>query len=728
MTATVASFCRICSAFCPIVVTVDDGRVIKVDGDAQAPEYEGYTCPKGRALPEVNHGPGRLLQSMKRQSDGSFQPIGSQAAVAQVAAKLRQIVQEHGPRAVALYIGTGTMPHPFGVIMGHALLQALGSPMFFTPSTIDKPAEKISASLHGHWIAGGQSFAQSDTWMLIGANPIISKSNGLPYNNPGMRLKQAVEGGMKLIVVDPRRSDCARRAHVHLQARPGEDPTLLAGMIRIIIAEGLTDGAFVAQNVAGLDALRAAVEPFTPEYVAERAGISQADLIEAARTFGRAKRGMAICATGPSFSLRGNLSFYLALCLNSICGRWAKAGERAVYPNVLLPAFTPKAQALPPTSFDGKETMRVMGLRETVAGMPTAALCDEILLEGPGQVKALICLGANPLSAFPDQRKAERALGSLDLLVSLDIMMSATASQAHYVIAPPTQLEQPGLTYLAEAFKYTGEARGFQNYWAQYTPPVVSAPAGSDVMPEHEFFFRLAQELGLSLTWTNYFGLGKFIECPTEKYPLDMSKVPDLDDLFKLATTNSRVPLDEVKKYPRGKNFDIDVKVAPRDADCSARLDVGTASMMAELAQVKAEDFRTRHGNRAYPFSLISRRQNHVVNSTFTDLPGLQKTKRFNPLHIHPQDMAANRLQDGSVVRIRSKNDEILGIAESDDTLRPGVVAMTHGYGARGPAAEKDPSLVGSNVNLLFHMDDYDPITGMPRMSDIPVAVTAHAD
>ena len=90
--------------------------------------------------------------------------------------------------------------------------------------------------------------------------------------------------------------------------------------------------------------------------------------------------------------------------------------------------------------------------------------------------------------------------------------------------------------------------------------------------------------------------------------------------------------------------------------------------------------------------------------------------------------MAANRLRDGSVVRIRSKNDEILGIAESDDTLRPGVVAMTHGYGARGPAAEKDPSLAGSNVNLLFHMDDYDPITGMPRMSDIPVAVTAHAD
>src|SRR5207342_3387635 len=116
--------------------------------------------------------------------------------------------------------GNGTVQHQFGALMGLSFLQAIGSPMFFTPSTIDKPAEKISMAMHGYWMAGGQSFEESDTWMLVGANPIIAKSNGLPYNNPGMRLKEAVERGLKLIVVDPRRTDCARRAHVHLQARP----------------------------------------------------------------------------------------------------------------------------------------------------------------------------------------------------------------------------------------------------------------------------------------------------------------------------------------------------------------------------------------------------------------------------------------------------------------------------------------------------------------------------
>jgi anaerobic selenocysteine-containing dehydrogenase len=725
--STVPSICRSCLAFCPVLVTVEDGRVVKVAGDPHAEEYDGYTCPKGRALPEQINSPDRLLTSMKRQADGSFSPVASDAAVQEIALKLRGIIDQHGPRAVAIYLGNGTVQHQFGALMGLSFLQAIGSPMFFSPSTIDKPAEKISMAMHGYWMAGGQSFEESDTWMLVGANPIIAKSNGLPYNNPGMRLKEAVEHGLKLIVVDPRRTDCARRAHVHLQARPGEDPTLLAGFIHIVIAERLTDKAFIDANVAGFETLKAAVAAFTPEYVADRAGVAVADLLEAARTFGRAKRGMAVCATGPSFSLRGNLAFYLAHCLNTICGRWAKAGERAVFPNVLLPAFTPKAQPLPPYSIYGKETMRTMGLRETTAGMPTAALADEILLEGEGQVRALICIGGNPISAWPDQRKAEKALRSLDLLVSLDIMFSATAKLAHYVVAPPMPLEQPALTYQAESMKYYGATRGFQNCWAQYTPAAVATPPGSDLLEEHDFFFRIAQALGLSLNWTNYHGMGKFIESPTQIVPLDMARVPSVDEMFAIATSNSRVPLDEVKRHPHGKRFDIDIKVAPRDADCSARLEAADPTMMQELAEVRAEDYRANRQDAAFPFSMVCRRANNSMNSIGTNTPSLLRGKAYNPLHMHPSDMALQGLQDGNVVAVASRYDTILGVVEADDTLRPGVVAMTHGFGAQGEAAERDPFLAGSNVNLLMHADEYDPVSGIPRMSALPVSVVPHA-
>ena len=579
-------------------------------------------------------------------------------------------------------------------------------------------------AMHGYWIAGGQNFEGSDTWLIVGANPIIAKSNGLPYNNPGMRLKEALQRGMKLIVVDPRRSETARRAHVHLQARPGEDPTLLAGFINIIIAEQLYDSAFVAENVAGFDTLRTAVASFTPEYVAARAGVLIEDLLEAARTFGRAKRGMAICSTGPSFSMRSNLAYYLTLCLNSICGRWAKAGERAVHPNVLFPAFTPKAQAMPPYSIYGEHKMRVMGLRETTAGMPTAALADEILLGGEGQVKALICLGGNPVSAFPDQRKTEKALKSLDLLVSLDVMFSATAKLAHYIIAPPMPLELPALTYHVESTKYWGATRGLQTPWAQYTAPATHPPEGSKLIEEHAVFFHLAQAMGLTLTWTNHYSMGKFIESPGDSLQFDMTRVPNLDDLYALATVKSRVPLTEVKKYPHGKRFDINIAVEPRDPGCTDRLEAADPLMMTELAQVRAEDFQVSQQDHIYQYQLVCRRINNTMNSIGTNLPGLLKGRTHNSLFMHPSDVAKVGAQDDDVVSVRSRYDSILAVVMSDNTLRPGVVAMTHGFGARGEAAERNPFLAGSNVNLIMHTDEHDPISGIPRMSALPVAIT----
>lgn len=724
MTTTALSICRNCLAYCPIVVTVEDGRAVKVAGDPEAVEYEGYTCPKGRAMPEQTNMPDRLLNSVKRRPDGSFSPIASSQAIDEIAARLKEIVDKHGPRSVAMYLGTGTLQHPFGAAMAMSLLRAIGSPMIFTPTSIDKPAEKISMAMHGYWIAGGQSFEGADTWMLIGANPIIAKSNGVPWNNPGMRLKNAVRNGLKLIVIDPRRTETAKRAHVHLQARPGEDAAILAGIINVIIEHGAYDREFVAANAQGFETLKAAVAPYTPDYVSRRAGIDADDLVEAALTFARAKRGMAVCATGVSFSMRGNIGFYLSLCLNTLCGRWTRAGERAVYPNVLLPAFTPKAQPLPPYPVRGEQKMRVFGLTDSPAGMPSAALPDEILLEGEGQVKALFCIGSNPMSAFPDERKTERALRSLDLLVSLDVMLSATAKLAHYVIAPPMPLEQPAMTYQAEGMKYVGPLRGFEMPWGQYTSAVVQPPEGSDLVAEHEFFFRLAQKLGSQLTWVNTHAMHKFEESPPQSIQLDMTHVPTLDEIFELATMNSRVPLSEVRQHPHGKRFDIDVTVEPRDPDCTAMLELADPMMMAELAEIRAEDYAARQQDPRFPLQLVSRRVNNMMNSTGTNLPSLLKGKAYNPLWINPDDADALGLQDGDTARIRSHYDEILGIVERDSTLRPGVVSMTHGFGAQGPEGERDPSLFGSNVNLLIHMDEHDPISGIPRMSALPVSVT----
>jgi len=219
------------------VVTVDDGRAVKVEGDRDAPLFDGYSCPKGRALAEAHNDPSRLLHCLRRSSRGDSEQVKSADALREIAARVSEIVERYGPRAVATYNGTGGTAHSSGTQMMAAWLKALGSNMNFGANAIDKPAANIANALHGTRIAGPQPFETSDTWLIVGADPVISKSNGLPANNPGRRLKEAVRSGMKLIVIDPRKTETAQRTAHHLQAAPGEDPSVLAGLIHLILRD-----------------------------------------------------------------------------------------------------------------------------------------------------------------------------------------------------------------------------------------------------------------------------------------------------------------------------------------------------------------------------------------------------------------------------------------------------------------------------------------------------------
>jgi anaerobic selenocysteine-containing dehydrogenase len=718
------SICRNCLAFCPILVTLENGRPLKVTGDPEAPLYDGYTCPKGRALPEQHNDPERLLRCLKLTDDGGFAPIASGVAVEEVMGKVTEILDRYGPRSIAMYVGTGVVTMPTGADIAAAWFKAIGSRMIFSASTIDKPAGNTAPAMHGNWVAGAQPFESADTWMIVGANPVISKSNGAPCTNPGQRLKEAGRRGMKLIVIDPRRTETARRAHIHLQAKPGEDPTLLAGMINVILREGLYDAAFVGTHARGLETLRTAVASYTPEHVAERAGVPVEQLLDAARTFGGGKRGGVVCATGPSFSTYSNLTYYLAMCLNTLCGRWAREGDKAPYPNMLLPPFVPKAQPYAPYPVFGEFALAASGLKENASGLPTAALPDEMLTDGDGRVRVLFCLGGNPMLAWPDQARTEAALKRLDLLVVFDYQMTATAHLADYVIASPLSLEIPAATYFIEALKYFGVSRGFSKPWAQYTPAVAEAPSGSDLMDDREFFFRMAQGMGLQLEWVNRRGFGRHLESATATIPLDMTKVPEVDELIALSCANSRVPLDEVKRRPHGYFDDVvDLRVEPRDPACAAYLELADPLMIEQLAQVRAADSRSYAGQGGYRYRLVCRRENNFMNSVGQALPVLTRGKPYNPAAMHPEDLAALGLEEGSTIRIRSAAGAIAAIVESDDTLRPGVVSITHGFGARVPASDDDPRSAGSAVTRLVNMDEFDPITGIPRMSAIPVAI-----
>lgn len=723
------SICRLCTAFCPLLVEVEEGRAIRVMGDPSNDLYHGYTCPKGRALAEQHAAPTRLLHSLKRGAAGRT-AIGAETAMDEVAAQITEIVAKHGPRSVALYLGTGVLPYPVTMPAARSWLRGVGSPMFFTPGAIDQPGKSIAMALHGSWQAGEQTFEGSDTYMLIGMNPIISKCHGVLGQNPGRKIKTAVAAGMKLIVIDPRRTETAGRAMLHLQPRPGEDPTLLAAIVRTVIVEQLYDADFLSANAEGLEALAAAVADFTPDYAAGRSGVPAEDIASAARIFAQARRGCALVGTGPSFATRGTITEYLSMALNTLCGRWPRAGEVAPRPNVMLPAHEPRAQPIPPFPGWGYgERMRSRELGMSAAGMPTGALADEILFEGEGGVRALVCVGANPMMSWPDQRKTRAAMDRLELLVSIDHELSATAELADYVIAPMLSFEAPGMSQSVEGLKYYGYGLGTPRPWAQYAPRIAVPPPGSDLIEDWMFFQGLAKRMGIGMRLMTSFRAGSHAESASLFMDIDHAAPPTTEEVIEDMTRTSRVPLAEVKRNARGKLYDeVQQRILPREGGNTDRLQLGAPYVTDWLRRIRSEDFVSLRKDAEFPLLLVSRRANNFLNSIGRSSPVLARGKTYNPLHVHPADLAKFGIACGDSIEIRSSRDVVPAVAEADDTLRRGVVSMYQAFGGQ-PDEDHRYLELGTNTNRLIDGDsEVDEVTGIPRMGAIPVSIAPMRD
>ena len=708
------SFCRTCHNYCPIVVDVEGGKVVRVSGDRQNEVYEGYTCVKGRALPELTNHRSRLLHSMKRTSSG-FEQIDVRQAMDEIAAKLIRIIDDHGAPAVATYLGTHAyVASPLILPVANAFSDAIGSPARLTPLTIDQPGKILAPMIHGIWMTPMAPFQKADVALMIGINPMVSHYL-TPNPNPGKWMDDVKARRVKLITIDPRRTEVARRSWLHIQPRPGQDVAIVAAMLRVILDEGLGDDDFLRDNVDGLSALRAAIAPFTPAEAAHRADVSADDIVLAARTFANASRGWGLAGTGPSMAQSSTVLEYLLLCLKTVCGYWPRAGELVGNPGTLRPAIDARAQAVSPMGWRSGSPVHVRDLEESDCGIPIGAAAERMLMSGEGKIRALISCSGNPVAAWPDQARTIEGLRALDLLVQIDPWMSETSKVADYVIAPTMCLESPATTLFTDMIDATS-GPGLDVAHAQYTAAIVEPPEGSDVLEEWEFFYGIAQRMGLSLE------LQPLLPGPgAANTLLDMSQPPTTDELLKLTTQGSRISLDEVKRHPHGATFgDPAIYVQPKDDGWEGRLDVGNDELMEDLDRLAtmppAEDDPDR------PFRLINRRLMNSFNSSCHD-ESINRGRSYNPAFMNPADLEHLGLAPRDMVEIRSRRATIRGVLEADAAVRPGCISMSHGFG--GVPGDDDQVLaIGSSTARLLDRDDVlERYSAQPRMSGIPVAV-----
>lgn len=713
MRETRRSYCRLCLQSCAVKVDVEDGCLVDVRGDKEDPVFKGFVCVKGRNQPSFFNSPDRLLHSLKRQADGTYVPIGTELAMDEIAAKLKLIIDRRGPEAVATYMSTNSVySSSLNVLMSLAFCSAIGSSWFLTPLTIDQGGKLTAEAFHGTWDAPLQNGHDADAVMLIGVNPLISFA-GFPVGNPGKWLGESLARGMQLIVIDPRRTDVAKRAQLHIQPKPAHDIAILAAIIHVIIKEDLYDHDFVAEEAEGLDALRNSVAQFTPTAVADMAGITATDIESAARTYAGARKAYVIAGTGANMAQYGTLLEYLILCLTTLCGRYQRAGDEVTNPGALSPFRPFKAQANPPfPARNESKKLRVRGFTGTCAGHPIMAVADEILLEGEGQIRALISCGGNPVAAWPDQPKTVAAMEKLELLVQVDPFMSQTARYADYVIAPRISFEMASVL-LHHDQRGTMGLLGLTHAYGKHTAAVIEPPQGSDVIADWAFLYGIAQRLGLQ-DKLNYFGM----PVPAG----DDASTPSADQLLEIMCAGSRIPLAEVEALGQGALYpEPRVKVMPKEAGWTGRLQIGHPEMMDELSRrfdQSATDLW--YEPEGYSFRLVTRRMMHVHNSAY-NVDAIHGREAFNPLFIHPADLEDLNASNGDLLRISSPYASMEAIVRADDSLRPGVVAMSHNFGGTSNAGDLVRK-IGSNINQLIDGGAvFDPYTGMPKMSAIPV-------
>ena len=703
--STHLTFCRFCHASCPIEVDLQGGQAVAIRGVPEDPIFAGYTCIKGRQIPEQMTHPQRLLKSLRRRPDGTFEELSSSEAMDEIATQLRRIIDTYGPRSVASYTGTGGYQNSLAVPAARAFHQGFDSPSFYTSVTIDQPAKSTAPFRVGIWEAGYQDFSNADVLLAIGYNPMVSSFSpvgGLQGTNPYVVLREAKNRGMKLIVIDPRRTEFATQADIHLAPKPGEDPTLMAGILKVVIDEGLFDHEFCDLWVSDLAQLADAVSTFTLDYVSTRCDVPADDIVAAARMFATAQRGTSGTGTGPSMAPHSSLTEHLSIALNTICGRVNREGDSLESGYFLYPETPRRAQVHAARTPATGAPSRMRNLRGIRGEMLTTTLAEEILTPGDGQVRALIVSGGNPVVAWPDQELTVAAMKDLELLVVIDHRMSSTAEFADYVIAPTLSLERADIPHLMD--------RWFRAPYTNYTDAITER--AGDVLNEWEVFWELSKRLGYPL--------------PLAGGDTPMDERPSDDAMIDLTYAGSRMPMDEVRANRRVVHPDKAMIVSAADPTCTAKFTVAPDDIVAELGEVHVEgDSAVALGvdPSLYPFRLVSRRLKHVLNSYGSSLSVLGAKGTSNSAYMNPQDMLDHHLVEGDLIEIFSPRASVHGLVEAAPDVRRGVISMAHSWGGSSLTDEKVRD-IGSPTSRLVSVDKgYDRINGMVVQSAIPVRI-----
>jgi anaerobic selenocysteine-containing dehydrogenase len=698
--------CNLCEAICGIEISVRDEGRLDIRGDKDDPFSRGYICPKAVALQDIHFDPDRLKYPVRRTAKG-WERLSWDEAFAEVAENFKRINAQYGRNSVATYLGNPTVHNYGALLFVPPFIRSLRTRNRYSATSVDQLAHHFAGYLmFGHQLLiPVPDIDRTQYFLALGANPVVS--NGSLMTAPGIsrRLEELRRRGGKVILIDPRYNETARVADRHLFIRPGTDVLLLLALLHVVFTERLTRLDQLASFTSGVETIAGIAAQFTPEQVAPITGIDAIEIRRLAREFAAAESAVCYGRIGVSTQEFGGLCQWLINVLNIVTGNFDRPGG-AMF---TLPAFDPLAlpQSIAPHGSFARWHSRVRKLPEFSGELPVAALAEEILTEGPGQIKALVTCAGNPVLSTPNGRELDQALARLEFMVSLDFYVNETTRHAHIILPSTSPLER---NHYDIAFNLLA-VRNIVKF-----SPALFQPEG-EVKDDWEILLELQTRIendGLRGSLKRQFM--KRLLPPERILDLGLRFGPHKLSLRKVREAVHGIDLGPLQPCMPGRLRTVDKRIA-----------LAPEPMVKDIERVK-EKLLNAGAHLNGHLSLIGRRHLRSNNSWMHNAERLVKGNPAKPpctILMHPVDAAQRDLTAGENVLVRSKVGEIVVPVEISKEMMPGVVSIPHGWGhdREGNQLSVAQQHAGASINDLTDNQAIDALCGTAAFNGTPVTV-----
>jgi anaerobic selenocysteine-containing dehydrogenase len=752
--------CILCECNCGVEVQLggEDGRhLVKVRGDDAHPASKGYACEKAHRLDFYQNGPHRLTKPLRRRSDGSFEEIDWDTAITEVATRFAAMRKEYGGDAIFYYGGGGQGNH-FPAIYGKTTRAALGSVHRANALSQEKTGEFwVAAKMVGFYTRS--DFKHCEVAFFLGKNPWMSHS--IPQAR--VTLKEIAKDPARcLIVVDPRRTETAELADIHLQVKPGTDAWLLAAMLGVLVQEKLLASDWLALHADGLgDVLPHFAEVPIAKYC-EACGVPEELVRKAARRIASASSVSSFEDLGVQMNRHSTLVSYLHKLLMLLTGNFGKKGSSYV-PTMMAP-FTVGHEGGAGTEVISSDDQQGAGVKRgtpvtgsrLIGGLtPCNVIPDEILTDHPKRFRAMLVESGNPAHSVADSARMREAIAALDLVVVIDVAFTETARLAHYVLPVASQFEKAEATFFNFEFP--------ENYFhvrKRLMPPLPG------LFSEAELHCRLLEALGelptepitaLRAAWKE--GRKPFREkfvalATSDRHVVRIAPAllyRAIGDLLPeglaeaagvwlqcqaVAQTQSAslaragftgepgaagdALFDAILAAKSGVVFAVD-----NWDECFERLRTPKHKVQLAIPELFAElDALTTAtpslATREFPFMLSAGERRSFTANTIIRNPDWRRKDAGGALSINPKDAESVGVVDGKRARLSTRRGSVEVLVQVSDRMQRGHLSLPNGLGLDFPGRDGQRVQAGVSPNELTGSEDRDWIAGTPWHKSTP--------